>query len=695
MLRRALPVLTGLIVSMLTLRVDATDEMVVSTFRAAGVERTPVSVTVIDAAAVQRSAIQHFEELIAQVPNLNYSGDGNRARYFQIRGIGELEQYEGAPNSSVGFIVDDIDLSGLGSAATLFDVDQVDVLRGPQGTRLGANALAGLMYVKTAEPTAAFESRVEATAGSDDTWGLGGLVSGPVGERAGYRLSLQQYKSDGFQRNVTLGREDTNGYDELTGRIKFRFAPFEQLRIDLTGLYADLDNGYDAFAVDNNGSVTYSDKPGRDAQETLAGSMRITASLGESLTLVSITGAAGTDWTFSFDGDWGSDEFWDTPEFGNSVYDFFQATERERDTLSQEIRLISGPDARLFGRVDWLLGFYGQNLDEDLERLDTFRDDGFCTVPCETPFASQFESESRAVFGEIGIPLLSDWQLDLGLRWERWEADYFDSNGRFSPDDDLWGGHVNLGYQWSEATLLYGRVARGYKAGGFNLNPATPSNLIFFTDESLLNYELGFKYLSRDGALRADFVVFHMDRDDMQTRVSLQLQPGDPLSFIFLTDNAEQGTNTGIETSVDWQLTPEWSVFGVLGLQDTEISSFALAPGLEGRAQAHAPTYNFQLGAAWQNAQGWLARVELIGMDDYFYDVSHNEKSQATERVNLRVGREWSAWSIMFWAQNVFDESYSVRGFFFGNEPPDFPDKLYEQAGKPRQIGVTVNWYLR
>ena len=107
----------------------------------------------LGAEQVEQLAVQHFEELVSVVPNLNWSGDGHRARYFQIRGVGELEQYEGAPNPSVGFLIDDIDFSGIGTIATLYDIERVEVLRGPQGSRYGANALAGLIYVQSTEPT--------------------------------------------------------------------------------------------------------------------------------------------------------------------------------------------------------------------------------------------------------------------------------------------------------------------------------------------------------------------------------------------------------------------------------------------------------------------------------------------------------------------------------------------------------------
>ena len=125
---------------------DTIDEIVVTAdFRGRTTSELPASVTVLNAEQIKALAVQHFEEIINTVPNLNWSGDGNRARYFQIRGVGELEQYQGAPNPSVGFLIDDIDFSGIGSVATLFDMQQIEVLRGPQGSRYGANALAGII----------------------------------------------------------------------------------------------------------------------------------------------------------------------------------------------------------------------------------------------------------------------------------------------------------------------------------------------------------------------------------------------------------------------------------------------------------------------------------------------------------------------------------------------------------------------
>ena len=154
--------------------------VVTATLMAVPDQELPGSVTVLDAKTLREAGQQNFEDVMALVPNLNWAGDTSLPRYFQIRGIGELQQYQGAPNPSVGFLIDDIDFSGLGMAATLFDVDQIEVLHGPQGTIYGANALGGLIYMRSAEPADTFGGRVELDAGNYGERSFGAVVTGPV-----------------------------------------------------------------------------------------------------------------------------------------------------------------------------------------------------------------------------------------------------------------------------------------------------------------------------------------------------------------------------------------------------------------------------------------------------------------------------------------------------------------------------------
>ena len=142
----------------------------------------PASATVLDAHTLEIAGVQHFQDVLGLVPNLNWSAGTSRPRFFQLRGIGELEQWQGAPNPSVGFLIDGIDFSGVGMPATLADVERIEVLRGPQGTAYGANALAGLIAVNTRAPQREHELNANVTVGDYGTCGASGVLGGPVGD---------------------------------------------------------------------------------------------------------------------------------------------------------------------------------------------------------------------------------------------------------------------------------------------------------------------------------------------------------------------------------------------------------------------------------------------------------------------------------------------------------------------------------
>jgi len=353
-----------LLAAPVTVKAQPIEEIIVTAdFRERAASEIPASVTTLDADEIEQLSVQHFEELINVVPNLNWSGDGHRARYLQIRGVGELEQYQGAPNPSVGFLIDDIDFSGIGTIATTFDVQRIEVLRGPQGTRYGANALAGLVYVQSTSPSPEREGRVQLTAGGDDTLAGGVAFGGPLAadESLLFRVSAHHHESNGFRDNSYLGSDDTNGRNETTLRGRLRWLPADTLSVDLAVLFADVDNGYDAFAIDNSFTLL-SDKPGRDAQRSLGGSLRIEWSALSWATLTSITAAADSDVNFDFDADWGNDDSW-----APVTYDYVSLSDRSRRTVSQEFRFASSEEGRIFGgTTDWLVGLYVFDLEDDL-----------------------------------------------------------------------------------------------------------------------------------------------------------------------------------------------------------------------------------------------------------------------------------------------------------------------------------------
>ncbi len=654
--------------------------VVTASLRRESVAGIPASTTVLSGTTLEAAALQHFEDVLGLVPNLNWSGGSSRPRFFQLRGIGELEQYQGAPNPSVGFLVDEIDLSGAGMPATLFDAEQVEVLRGPQGTRYGANALAGLIKLKTrdANPTGEFDAEI--TAGEHDTWSAGAVAGGALGAAgSAWRLVGQRFSSDGFLRDAWLGRDDTNGRDETTVRGKLRLELPAGWRGDLAALHVDLDNGYDAFSLDNS-RRTLSDRPGRDAQRTKGLSAVFDGPLGD-LRLSSTTAHAASDSVYSFDGDWGNDAYWGA----YAPYDYFSNYQRERSTLTEDLRLGSGAGSA----VDWVAGVYALRLEED-----SLQRDYFAEALLRAPLEAQYAATSLAAYGEAEWRLSATTSLTAGLRVETRSADYHDSDGaRFDPRDTMLGGQVSIEGAAGGSAHWYATVARGYKAGGFNIGAAVPANRRQFEPEYLWNAEAGLRFADEASRLQGELSVFHMWREEQQVSTSFQLDPGDPLSYVFFTDNAARGRNYGLEASGSWRVAPRVTLDATLGLLHSEYLGYQYGDrDLDGREQAHAPSWQYSVSAQWGGEQGWLLRADLVGVDAFYFDASHDQRSSPYALLNLKAGCTRGAWSASAWARNLTDEDYAVRGFYFGLEPPDFANELYVQRGDGRLVGVTLAW---
>jgi iron complex outermembrane recepter protein len=644
----------------------------------------PASATVLDGPTLQRAGVQHFQDVISLVPNLNWSAGTSRPRFFQIRGVGELSQWQGAPNPSVGFLIDDIDFSGVGMPANLADVDRIEVLRGPQGTAHGANALAGLIAVNTRDARPEAEFKADVTAGDYGTYGANAVLGGGLGAgESAWRLVAGDFRSDGFRENSYLGRDDTNGYQESQVRLKLAARPTGNLRARFTAMWVDLDNGYDAFSIDNS-RTTLSDKPGQDTQISRAMALRLDYD-ADDFQLISRSSIGKSRSVYSFDGDWGNDVSWGA----NAPYDYFQRFDREHDTLSQDLRVVSRDNVDSGARFAWLAGLYALRTDEDVTQTDVWRDLQFGDG--DNVSDSRYRATNIAAYGEAEWRVGERTVVSAGARAERRGADYSDSDGaRFSPDETMYGGSLSVRHEIDTRRTLYARLARGYKAGGFNIGEALPDNLLTYDTETLHSLEVGFRAGNGTGTLRSDVALFFMRRYDQQVPTGVQLVPGDPLTFVLYTDNAAGGENYGLESTLAWAPTASLLVDTRLALLQTRYLDYAIeGRDLDGREQAHAPQYQFDLGLEYRQSK-FFARVDFAGADDFYFDDSHDERAPSRVLTNLKAGVSGKHWRAEVWVRNLFDEYYSQRGFWFGNEPPDFSPKRYVQSGDPRHFGVTV-----
>ncbi|MBT4522881.1 MAG: TonB-dependent receptor [Halieaceae bacterium] len=689
--------LTASVLSAPSPALELPEIVVTAEFRDINLQDQPASASILSGDDIQQRAAQHLEEILNIAPNVNFASGASRARYYQVRGIGERSQFQAPLNPSVGFMVDGIDFSGLGTAGTLFDVAQVEVLRGPQGTLHGANALAGLISIRTGQPEKEPRLTLHATAADYDTLSAGIIGSGPlIADTLLYRVAINTYRSDGFIDNDYLRSDDTNNRRETVARGKLRWLGSDTSSLDIIAMYVDIDNGYDAFSLDNT-RHTLSDEPGQDSQESSALGLNWHREL-RGMDLQANLNIASTDSDYGYDEDWSFVGI--APGWEYSSVDQYL---RERDSQSAELRLLSNDQSRLFnGNTDWVAGFYYLGNKENLDRRYTY---------LEQDFRSSYDTSTFALFGQIDSRLTDKTTLITGLRFERRQTDYSDNSGVASdPDNNLWGGRIALEHTISDATMVYGSISRGYRANGVNAeilasmdttDNATTLNqlkhLQTYDEEYLLNYEAGLKGRYLDNRLRVRLALFYMDRRDQQIKSSLVVPRSDgSTAFINYTSNAASGNNYGTELEVDWLATANLTLYANIGLLRTQFDDHVNRDGedLSGRDQAHAPGYQFAVGGRLDFGAGLYARLDLEGKDDFYFSDRHSVKSSAYEILHMRIGYDTSQWSFALWGRNLTDEDYYVRGFgSFGNDPrKQYITEPYYQFGDPRTIGVSASF---
>jgi len=674
------------------------EEIVVTAgFRDSDLMNMPVSVTVIDEAIIEDRAAQHLETVLNTSANINFSSGGSRARFVQVRGVGDLEQFVDPKHfPSVGITVDDIDLGGTANAGMLFDAQQVEILRGPQGTRFGGSALAGMVNIRSNRPTESLEGYVEVGAGNYGSWNVGGVISGPLSDTVTGRLAIQQNNSDGYIDNVFLGRDDTNGYDETSIRATLNFDPTDNSVYSLTAFYFDGRNGYDAFSLDNTRD-TLSDEPGRDHQKSLALAGRAEWQVGESSTLQAVATWLDSDLEYGFDEDWTFVGICDGT-LCDPVFDLFSNTDnylRDRDEISLDIRLLGDSPG---SDTQYVVGIYSQQRDEDLQR-EYYGD-----------FFSFYEARRQAIYGQVEIAVNERLGLTAGLRYERFDDNYQDTFGfQSSSDDSLQSGELTLSYQAAGSTLLYATLSRGNKPGGVNTEAS--ANLPFMQPvfqsfmqprltidtETLLNRELGLKgaYLGNRLVLRA--ALFHMDRHDAQ----LESWMWDGVNFLWIgfLDNVD-GSNWGAEIELHYQLSDRVELFGSLGWLETEIEEittfdlnlddFVTRYDID---QAKSPKWQFNLGTNLAFSEKLSARLELEGRDDSRFGYYHGESIDSYVLMNASLRYRLGRTELRLWARNLTDQDYAVHGLYFGNDPrKGWVNESYYQYGEPRVFGISATY---
>jgi outer membrane receptor protein involved in Fe transport len=662
---------------------ESVEEIIVtSDFRETQLKNIPTSISVINSEVISQRNSSHLEQILALAPNVNFAAGASRGRYFQIRGIGERSQFVAPLNPSVGTYVDGIDFTGFGGAATLLDIKQVEVFRGSQGTRFGANALAGVINLQSTDPSQDSKGHIKTSASTYNGKNLETAFGGPLNGQLSFRAAIGKMTSDGFIKNTTVNKKDTNNIDELTSRLKLRYLAADDLIIDVTALHLDIDNGYDAFSLDEN-RTTMSDQPGHDRQKSTAFAVNSDWTISNAVSMNTILTTNQTDTEYGYDEDW-------TGPVLQPEYQAFDNYLRDISRDSAEVRWISGPEGQM-ANSDWLLGVFHQKSNIDLTRDYTY----------SNLFTSQYETTSSSLFAQVSTPLADNLALTSGLRFEKWQSNYSDSEQISGKNNEnLFGGKLALELTTDSNNLMFLSLTRGYKAGGFNSEADLPSESDrHFDTEYQWNYEVGAKLYSPDGKINHRVTAFYTDRKDLQLKSSTAIiNNNGAASFIDYTTNAGKGYSYGVEWELAWQLQDRLRLMSSLGLLKTKITehnnSDPDAFDLKNRATAHAPEYSFSASAQYAITDNLLATIELEGKDEFYYSASNNYQSTSYNLVNARIVYSANKYEFSVFINNATDKDYGVRGFSgWDADPRDgqgFDETSYQQLGAPRVIGVSA-----
>ncbi len=683
--------------------------LVTAEFKDNNILELSTSVTVISEEEIKERNAQHLSDLLNLAPNVNFATGSSRGKFIQIRGIGERSEFQEPVNYSVGVVMDGIDLTGIGLAATTLDIQQTEILRGPQGTLFGANGLAGLINMVSNNPTDSFSGKVGVTAEEYGGKGYSAMLSGSISENSGLRIAVQNYQSNGFIENIFLGKNNTNNIDETSARLKYRYQANDDFTLSAMLFYVDVNNGYDAFSLDNN-QTTLSDEPGNDLQETLASAIQLKWHISDYLKFESTFSSTDSDISYSYDEDWTNPGICDGLDCDSDIWGsdwWYQSV----DTYKRKIKS-NHIDLRLLGsdkQSSWVFGYYLKDQNMDIMREYTY---------LASPFNSHFDTTNKAFYGQYSFNISEKLNLTSGLRFENRSATYDDNdNIQFNPNEDMWGGKLSLNYKLSKLKIIYATISRGYKAGGFNANNALPKINREFKTETQLNYETGMKGLWLDKKLTLQLSAFYQDRKNIQTKQSLVLSNATglplnnnnpcPCSFNGYTGNAPSGINSGIELEAQWRSNNDYMFYGNIGLLQTEYTDFnsfshvdadtnSIPPApydLSGRGQAHSPKHQITIGSRLFISDELTFNIEVESKGEFYFSDRHNEKSDSYELLNLRLTYQLDTWRLHLYAHNVTDEKIQTRGFgSFGNDPRDYyTTRPFYQFASPRVIGLNAS----
>lgn len=709
----------------------------------------PIPLTVVTGDALEAGGRFRTEQLNQLLPSTNIQYNGPRQTSFALRGLGNNPAND-ALESSMAIYLDNVYL-GRASMANLdlTDIDQIALLRGPQGALFGKNTTAGVLDIETRPPSFEPSGSVEASFGERDYSQLRAVWSGPVHDDAlAARLSFARSAQDGFVHDSTTG-EKLDGSERVGGRAQLLWGAGAPFSLRLIGDYGEEHSDAGAFVLYSAGPdggvkyyravaaagavVAYSpdyDMVTIDSRQHFDVRQRGVSAQADWLLdgykLTSITAFRGWGFMPYSDGDYTNLSA--IPAAGQQVND---------NQWTEELRLGS-PEGR---RLTFVAGLY--YFDEHQHNLlyTDYGTDARAITALQLGNASYVDGASRliqflntrsaSVFGEVTWKVSGSWELALGLRDTNEDKTVslvrtatgeaaFLGNANFAPyasgtllrSDDTASGVLSASYRFSDAVLGYASAARGAKSGG--INPSVPAadmgvQSLYFRPEWTDDAELGVKSTVLDGRLTFDANLFWAHVRNYQA--PLLLQPVGGNSFQQTLSNIGDVRTQGVETEMQGnfgglqvRLTASLNDAIYLSYHDAPCAAEELAPNLApgqrmcdltGRPLNGAPRWSVNPGFAYggPTASGpeWRAQADFAWRSTFYGSADDSRFAQVPSYglLNLRWSLKSAGtapWTFSLWGSNVCNKRYVIGGLSASG-----PLYAYiATPGPPRTLGATI-----
>ncbi|AMN47695.1 hypothetical protein ACG33_11405 [Steroidobacter denitrificans] len=667
-----------------------------------------VAVSVLDQETLARSRIQTVENFQGLTPNFTYSEHNSADPQIRIRGIGS--DFDGPSlERSVALFVDDVYIGrAAGGTTDLFDLQRVEVLRGPQGTLYGKNTVGGAINLVSARPSPTPNGQVSMSVGNKGILEARAIANGALSDTIAGRMSISRREHDGFARNLNTGN-DIEDLDSTAVRGSLLINASDDVDVLLSADgYRRRGNGVNRHAVNIGdpafGAATgpgprsnYAMDDGRQDNDTWGVSGRIDwrRPWGE---ITSISAYRTSDSSISLD--LAGVQFSRDPAAISAPFTVANDIEEDAHQISQELRFMVDS----IEHVTFVGGlyFYREKVDRTEATIV------FVRTPPVTQTNTQESSvraNSYAVFADASWRINDAWELSGGLRWS-YDDKKIDSNitgNRFpglpwvieaDKNWDAFTPRLTLAYHTDRNNMLYATVSRGFKSGGWDGQPSSEATASQTVDpEYVTNYELGAKTLWLDGRLLFNAAAFYMDYTDLQL-FALRSVAGTPVPVSTFV-NAGEASNLGLEIESKLMLGTSTSVSINYGYLDTEITDTLLlgTVNVEGnrlsRAPEHTAGVTFDHSMSVGTNHNLSLRASYKYTSEYYFNLENTPSAHVDAYglvdAHLAFAPNDGRWEIGLWGKNLSDKIYPTHMIIASNTG-------FMRVGPPRTYGMDFTW---